>query len=162
MSPLTRGRTARRWIALAILVGTLAQAAAMTPFDEGSFVQIEQANKGKPMLVAIWSLDCPPCMKELELLGRLKEKYPGFNLVLISTDGIEATEEAEALLNAFGLPLGDSWIFASEQIERLRFSIDPQWYGELPRSYLYDKGERAGHSGLIDQALLQGWLESIN
>lgn len=113
------------------------------------------------MLVTIWSLDCPPCMKELDLLGRMKEKHPGFKLVLINSDGIEAAQEAEERLSSFGLPLNDSWIFASEQVERLRFSIDPQWYGELPRSYVYDKGERAGYSGLIDETWLQGWLESF-
>lgn len=113
------------------------------------------------MLVTIWSLDCPPCMKELDLLGRMKEKYPGFKLVLINSDGLGTAQEAEALLSSFGLALNDSWIFASDEVERLRYSIDPQWYGELPRSYIYDKGERTGHSGLIDEAWLHGWLESF-
>ncbi len=160
LSPLTRGCAARALLAVATIVATLAQAAVINSFDESSFAQIEQANAGKPMLVTIWSLDCPPCMKELDLLGRMKEKYPGFKLVLINSDGIEAAQEAEALLSSFGLPLNDSWIFASEQVERLRFSIDPQWYGELPRSYVYDKGVRQGYSGLIDEAWLQSWLQT--
>jgi thiol-disulfide isomerase/thioredoxin len=141
-------------------ISAAALSAFQRPFGRDSYAQIEQAYAGLPLMVAIWSLECPPCMKELEMLGELKLKYPGFNLVLINTDGLEAVVEAEALLSSFGLSSADAWIYASDQPEQLRFSIDPQWYGELPRSYVYHDGQRQGSSGLIDKMRLQEWLSS--
>lgn len=160
LSLLTRRIACGCWLVLAVLFGAATQAGDMKPFDRDSYVQVEQAYTGLPLLVAIWSLDCPPCMKELEMFGRLKREFPGFNLVLISTDGTEAAEEARILLSSFDLSSADAWIFASERVEQLRYSIDPQWYGELPRSYLYHEGERRGHSGLIDESRLRAWLVS--
>jgi len=43
--------------------------------------------------------------------------------------------------------------------DKLRFYIDPGWYGELPRSYFYDAAQqRSGHSGALTRAQLQDWL----
>lgn len=149
------------WLALSLLISATAYPAGMQRLENDSYAQIEHAYAGLPFIVTLWSLDCPPCMKELAILSRVHRKYPQFRIVLINTDGIEASEEAEALLAPFELNSANSWIFASEQIEKLRFSIDPQWYGELPRSYLYQNNERWGHSGLIDQTRLWDWLDSV-
>lgn len=133
----------------------------MQSFDNDSYARIEQSYTGLPFLVALWSLDCPPCMRELEMLGRVHQEHPDFKLVLINTDGVEARDDAKSLLASFRLNSADSWIFASEQTEKLRFSIDPQWYGELPRSYLFQNGIRQGHSGPIDETRLRDWLDSM-
>ncbi|MGE4630656.1 MAG: hypothetical protein AAEC86_09460 [Pseudohongiellaceae bacterium] len=50
-------------------------------------------------------------------------------------------------------------MFADNFAERLRFSIDPNWYGELPRSYFFDaKHNMSSHSGIMTKALLPGWF----
>jgi iron complex outermembrane receptor protein len=41
-------------------------------------------------------------------------------------------------------------------IERLRFSIDPTWHGELPRSYFYAADDSfKAHSGILTEEKLQ-------
>ncbi len=149
-------------VVLTVVFAIAAHSAVLKPFSQQSYAQIEHAYAGLPALVVIWSLDCPPCMEELDLLGKLKQEYPEFNLILINTDGMDAQKEVGVLLASFNLSFVDSWIFASEQVERLRFSIDPQWYGELPRSYLYNGVMRLSHSGLIDEVWLRGWLETMD
>ena len=50
-------------------------------------------------------------------------------------------------------------MFADSFAERLRFSIDPNWYGELPRSYFFDEShEFKAHSGIVSEALLAEWF----
>lgn len=149
------------WLTLLVLLSAPTYPAAMQALGYGSYAQIELSYAGLPFIVALWSLDCPPCMKELEMLSHVHRKYPEFAIVLINTDGVDANNEAESLLTSFNLNSTDAWIFGSQQAEKLRFSIDPQWYGELPRSYLYQNDERRGHSGLIDQARLLEWLDSV-
>lgn len=137
-------------------------AAEPKPFYSESLRQIEQSYKGQPFLLSVWSRECTPCMKELEALGELKSEYPDFNLVLVSTDSgsIDALKEADAFLSEFGLSdTADSWVYASDRPEKLRYSIDKNWYGEMPRSYFYDEqGRRQAASGLLSESLLRAWI----
>ena len=68
--------------------------------------------------------------------------------------------EIRAALQRFGLAHIDTWVFADDVPERLRYAIDPAWRGELPRSYLFDAAHRrVAHSGLINEAQLRDWLK---
>ena len=138
-----------------LLASGTAMAENILPFDATTFERIKAGYAGKPFLVSLWSIDCPPCLVELDLLGKLVAENPAFPLVLISTDSLDKLEEARFLLEDYGLQDVRSWIFADAFIERLRFTIDPGWYGELPRSYFYSAThEFEAHSGTLDAALL--------
>jgi len=130
------------------------------PFYHNSLRKIESSYLGQPFLLSVWSRECAPCIKELATLARLKAEYPALNLVLISTDPIENTSETNSLLTELGHPnTVNSWAYADEQAEKLRYSIDKNWYGEMPRSYFYDsKGKRKATSGLLSEALLRNWI----
>ena len=53
----------------------------------------------------------------------------------------------------------ETWMFADEFAERVRYAVDRTWRGELPRTYLFDAAHRAeARSGKLDQRWLQGWL----
>ena len=44
--------------------------------------------------------------------------------------------------------------------ERIRYGVDPEWYGELPRTYFYNnEGNREAHSGILTKKLLSQWLQ---
>ncbi len=65
------------------------------------------------------------------------------------------------MLHSFGLDAADNWIFADPMPERLRYRVDPNWFGELPRAYLYtDDHQRTAHSGILSEADLQQWLQN--
>lgn len=129
-------------------------------FTADSFAQIKAERAGQPFVLALWSVDCPPCMVELELLGRMREQQPDLPLVLISTDDIALQPDAEDFLRDYGLEDMTSWMFADDYGAPLRFSIDPQWFGELPRSYYFDADHQfEAHSGIMTEAQLRSWLE---
>lgn len=120
------------------------------PFGTTTFNEIKEGMAGEPFVVSLWSVDCLPCRMELDMLGKLKSENPDFPLVLISTDPIDDREEALYILEEYGLENIESWMFADAFIERLRFSIDPGWYGELPRSYFYNEAHGSvAHSGIL-------------
>ena len=116
--------------------------------NRGSYKNIVAAHTGKPFIVALWSVSCTHCGADLEIFNRLAMKYPEFNLVLISTDTpdelpvIDSTLKRYQLLQPEQKHAGrvEAWVFADSYTERLRFEIDSQWYGELPRTYFYDTG----------------------
>lgn len=141
------------------------------PLLRGSYQKIIAAHAGKPFVVALWSVSCTHCAADLEIFERLARKYGQFNLVLISTDSPEQEAVISRSLNQYHLAQQDpkqkragkveSWVFADSYSERLRYEIDPQWYGELPRTYFYDaQGRATGLSGVLDAEKTEQWVRA--
>ena len=131
-------------------------------FGTQSFAQIKSDYEGKPFVLSLWSIDCAPCRVELKMLGELKSEDADFPLVVISTDSIENREEAADILDSYGLQDIKTWMFADSFVERLRYSVDPLWHGELPRSYFF-KADRSfqAHSGVLTRDQLSKFFPSI-
>ncbi|OYY43447.1 MAG: hypothetical protein B7Y56_11305 [Gallionellales bacterium 35-53-114] len=150
-------------------ISTSGAAQQTRPLQRGSYQKIIAAHAGQPFIVALWSISCTHCGADLEIFERLANKYPAFKLVLISTDAPEQEAAIVATLNKYHLGqthqkrVGEieSWVFADSYTERLRFEIDPQWYGELPRTYFIDaKGRATGISGVLDEAKTEEWVRA--
>jgi len=140
-----------------------AHADNLRPFDGQSFAQIKEEFSGKPFVLSLWSIDCAPCRVELKLLGEIKQNDPDFSLVIISTDLLEDREEALDILDSYGLAEFESWMFADAFVEKLRFSIDPLWHGELPRSYFFAQDHSfEAHSGVLNREQLQEYFPHIS
>lgn len=135
-------------------------AAPPKPFVSGSMGEIVSAHAGKPFILGLWSLSCTHCRADLEILGRLAQKYPSLPLVLVATDSVEESAAVGAVLDKYGLGGTASWVFADAFTERLYFEIDRKWRGELPRTYFYDAGHRArAVSGKLDEAETATWVK---
>ncbi len=137
------------------------------PLLRGSFQKIIAAHAGKPFIVALWSVSCTHCGADLEIFEQLAGKYSDFNLVLISTDSPEQDKIISATLKKYHLgkmkrpARVESWVFADTFTERLRFEIDAQWYGELPRTYFFDaNGKQSGVSGVLDAKETAEWVKT--
>ncbi len=95
-------------------------------------------------------------------MAEFAEAHPGIKVILVSVDGLESVDEVESILASNELQQLESWIFADTYIEKLRFSIDPNWRGELPRSYLYIPGEKRQRiRGRIDFSRLSEYLAQL-
>ena len=131
-------------------------------FTTGSYQAILQQYQDKPFVLVLWSLDCPPCHKELEMLAAFRKQQPYFNLLLVSIDGIEAEAEVLDRLSQLGLLSVENWIFTASVSPQLLNQIDPSWYGVVPRSYLFDSGHRRQTiTGLLSIETLQAWLKNL-
>jgi thiol-disulfide isomerase/thioredoxin len=150
-------------LALILSTGQLAHADSFEAFGVDTFAEIKAAHSGQAFLLSLWSIDCAPCRIELEMLGELKKKDPSFPLVLISADSLEQRETAHYILEEYFLDGLTSWMFADNFSERLRYSIDPNWYGELPRSYLFDSAHvSTAHSGVLTEEQLAAFLSAMS
>ncbi|MDH5517039.1 MAG: redoxin domain-containing protein [Gammaproteobacteria bacterium] len=130
---------------------------AIKLFHADHFQQILAQYSKQAFVLVLWSLDCPPCYKELALLGRERKQH-SYNLVLISTDGAESIDEVAAVLKNNGLQGADNWLFSELGSAPLRYQIDPLWYGELPRSYLYTSDhQRTAISGVLTSTQLSSY-----
>ncbi|MFT4928354.1 MAG: thiol-disulfide isomerase/thioredoxin [Phenylobacterium sp.] len=130
------------------------------PFSPGHLDTLTQQYEGKRWLILLWSLDCPPCFKELAAIGQLHQQNPSLPVVLINTDGDDMLDEQRInVVNKYQLTTLNNFHFADGKAAQGRYLIDPSWYGELPRSYFYQvDGQRVAKSGLVKAAVLRRWL----
>lgn len=137
--------------ALVMVAALLTTAQATANSRQLTLGSIDSAMSPAPRLVVMWSLDCPACFEELDLISQMLEQHPDMAISLISTDDDDQRmAEVAEVYQQPGLKNTSRWVYAPNQGQRLRYSIDPNWQGELPRSYYVDKnGKRHGHSGLL-------------
>jgi thiol-disulfide isomerase/thioredoxin len=152
-------RLARLCTALALLAGLSATATELRPFDAGSLDAIRAAHAGKPFVLAFWSVYCEPCRDEMPDWGSLQAKYPRVPILLVATDPPGDRAAVEQMLSRHPLGQVETWTFADDFAERVRFAIDRRWRGELPRSYFFDARHRAvARSGRLDKPWTRRWL----
>lgn len=158
---LPRTRLALRGLAVLALLAAAGAAAAggLRPFDAGSFTAIRAAQAGKPFVLAFWSASCAPCREELAHWGAWRRAHPGVGFVLVATDPAPDHPQAEALLAGHDMKGIETWGFADDYAEPLRWSVDKAWRGELPRAYFFDAAHRAeARSGRLDETWVRAWL----
>lgn len=136
---------------------------SIKPFDQDSLDRILAARRGQPFLLVLWSIDCLPCRAELALLEESLGDHPDMDVVLVNADNYALRDKAHTVLSQYRLTPAEFWMFSDRQAQRLRYRIDHQWFGELPRSYFYDAGHaRVGISGPISRAMIERWLLKRN
>ncbi len=144
-----------------LLVSLNIVAKPLQAFNSEILLKQQQENKGKRWLILLWSVDCPPCYKELALISHLREQHELQPIVIINTDdNDEVHAERSKVITQFKLDDLVNLYFIDGQGAYNRYSIDASWHGELPRSYLIDEqGKAKGRSGLLDKETLLAWLK---
>ena len=122
--------------------------------------KIKTRLKGKRHLIVLWSLDCPPCFKELAMIGVLAKAHSDLPITLLNVDqDIEPQTVLREINSKYGLTSIPHYFIAEDQYEQIKYELDPTWYGELPRSYFVKKeGIWIGKSGLLSKKQLKSWL----
>lgn len=121
-------------------------------FESASATQLTASQKGKPFVLLVWSLDCVYCKRNFDAIGKLRARYPDLRVVTLAMDDPEALPQVQQILKRVNL-MRNAWVFGSEPQERLRYAVDPDWMGEMPRTYFYRAdGQRQGVSGVISDA----------
>ena len=140
-------------------VDIVVAAESIRPFTSGSLKQVLASRPNKPFILVLWSLDCQYCPTELKMLSELEKSHPGLDVVLIATDTVDDMPQLADRAGNYGTAKFEQWVFAEDMPERLRQEIDGRWYGEVPRTYFYDrKHQRTVKMGLINKSLVEEWL----
>jgi len=126
--------------------------AAPSAFVSGSYQQILVSNANQPFMLVIWSVNCSSCLKDMALFSSIHKSRPELKMVMLAADDLSAAEQVQQILEKNQLSDIENWVYAEENTQKLQFEIDPKWYGELPRTYFFDKAhQRAGVSGVLSK-----------
>ncbi|MBA6232650.1 MULTISPECIES: TlpA family protein disulfide reductase [unclassified Colwellia] len=135
---------------------------SLQPISDEALKDLKQRKLGKRWLLVLWSLDCPACFKELKLIQAIQEteKSTALNIVFINTDDNRDIQfERKQILAFYNMQPYENFYFVDGQADKNRYQIDPNWYGELPRSYFVNKaGKFQGKSGLLGEESIKTWL----
>ena len=151
------------WVLLAAspVTTSTASAADLQPFGRGSYAALRTEAAGAPLIVHFWALSCAPCLAELPGWARLARANPGLRLVLVNTDPPEAEVQVKRLLDRSGVGRLRNLAFTDRFAARLRYEVDPQWQGELPRTDLVAvDGSSRGVLGVLAQTEVQAWIKA--
>ncbi len=126
--------------------------AESTAFTSGSYQQLLASNPNQPFMLIIWSVNCPSCLKDMALLSSIHKSRPELKMIMLAADDLSATEQIQQILEKNQLSELENWVYAEDNTQKLQFEIDPKWYGELPRTYFFDKThQRTGVSGVLSK-----------
>ncbi|QEL65476.1 hypothetical protein OTERR_20000 [Oryzomicrobium terrae] len=154
------GITLRRfWLATLLTLTALpALAGTLTPLQAGDYARLKATRSGKPFVVTLWGVDCPYCKGNLAMLAAAAKSNRKLDLVVIATDTLAEADAIAPLLRQAGLAERRTWVFGDAAPERLRFEIDRQWRGEMPRTYLFDADHQVtAVSGALSEDELRQW-----
>ena len=150
------------WVLLAGFNLSANGQSALKPFISGSYQQLLASNANNPFMLVVWSVDCSPCLKEMALLSDIHKNNPNMKMIMLAADDLSSSEQIEQKLKQHQLDGIDNWVFADENSRKLRFEIDPKWYGELPRTYFFDDAhQRTGVSGVMSKEDYQAMFAKI-
>lgn len=137
---------------IAVLSSPASASGMLQAFESNSLQQIMQQQKGKPFMLFIWSLDCTYCQITLDVLAQAQREDKGLTIVTLSTDSVtdaQAVSQMEKRLTGLNMP-HNAWAFGSASPDKLKYAIDPKWFGEKPRTYWFNaRGERIAYSGTL-------------
>jgi thiol-disulfide isomerase/thioredoxin len=149
-------RNVRHWSLAAALGLLLPLTAAAAPkaapmpdppaIDGPGLKSAIQQNRGKVVLVNLWATWCQPCVEEFPSLVKLYNTYKGRGLVVLAMSMDELkTQEKVAPFLARQKAKFPAYIRKPGEVEAFIDSIDKDWTGAIPVTYLYDRdGKQVG------------------
>lgn len=127
-----------------------AATAPLKPYQSGDWSSLIKTRNGAPMAIHFWGVTCPACVKEMPQWGAFVKRNPNAKIIFIQVDDV-SPEMMQKMLKKAGLEKANNYYIASSFDERLRYEIDPQWYGETPTTIFIDKNGKASRiTGLIN------------
>jgi hypothetical protein len=132
------------------------------PFTSSSYQNILADNANQPLMLVVWSVNCSSCLKDMALLNDIHKSRPSLKIIMLAADELAATEQIQQILEKNQLSDIENWVYADDNTQKLQFGIDPKWYGELPRTYFFDKTHhREGVSGVLTKADYEAMFAKI-
>ncbi len=107
--------------------------------DKDKLSRILKDRKGKPLFLNLWATWCVPCREEFPAINKLAEEYKDVEFIGISVD---FPEEIESKIIPFLKSQNAkfiSYVNGFQGDEELINTLDKEWNGALPATFIYDK-----------------------
>ncbi len=180
--PLAKTQKSRLWLLLTVTLAVVALAglygrcllvrentsavdSRLEGVDESGLHEVLRKNRGGVVVLNFWATWCEPCREELPDLVRLYRTYQerGLHLVFLSMDELDQRDKVQQFLKANQVDFV-TYVRTEGDFESLVNSIDPNWIGAIPATFVYDRqGKRVktlvgGHKFEVFEKAIQPFL----
>ncbi|MDQ7818135.1 MAG: TlpA disulfide reductase family protein [Melioribacteraceae bacterium] len=107
--------------------------------DKEKLTKLIKERKGKPLFLNLWATWCVPCREEFPSINKLAEELKDVEFIGISVD---FPEEVDSKIIPFLKSQNAkfvSFVNGFEGDEELINTLDKNWNGALPATFIYDK-----------------------
>jgi thiol-disulfide isomerase/thioredoxin len=116
-----------------------AQQIKVEPIDKTKLQKIIKERKGKPLFLNLWATWCVPCREEFPAINKLSDEFKDVEFVGISVDFPEEVESKIIPFLTSQKAKFVSYVNAFEGDEELINTLDKNWNGALPATFIFDK-----------------------
>jgi thiol-disulfide isomerase/thioredoxin len=118
--------------------------------DVHGYQNLVQQYRGRPLLINFWATWCEPCRDEYPMLNELSKEYAPKGLRVV---GVNSDQDGDLILmRRFiarykpAFPNYRKKPGKPEEEAEFNHAVLPEWRGELPATFVYDKdGRLIGH-----------------
>jgi thiol-disulfide isomerase/thioredoxin len=116
----------------------------ITPIDASGLKKAIGSEKGHVVVVNFWATWCIPCVQEFPTLVTIQRRYGRDGLVVFAVSADVRRDVAGKVLPFLRRQHADfpQYLQHSKDPQDFIDAFDPSWYGDLPRTFIYD---RSGH-----------------
>lgn len=129
-----------------------------------SAVRVERINdaaiaklpsQNKTVVLNFWATWCQPCVEEIPLFIKLQKEHPEISVVGISMDELNQETKVQSFAKSHKMNYS-VYLRDGDDFEKMVNSIDPQWIGALPATFVFKNGKRVySKTGSITEKELQ-------
>ncbi len=114
--------------------------ADLKPVDQAGLNEILKKNQGQVIVLNFWATWCVPCREEFPHLVQLAGKYHdrGLRLLFFSMDEKDQTEQVKKFLQDQKVGF-ETYIRSGGDFEAMVNSVDPDWIGAIPATFVFDR-----------------------
>jgi thiol-disulfide isomerase/thioredoxin len=98
-------------------------------------------SQNKTVVLNFWATWCQPCVEEIPLFIKLQKEHPDISVVGISMDELNQQPAVQSFAQQHQMNYQVA-LREGDDFEKMVNSIDPQWIGALPATFIFKNGNR--------------------
>ena len=98
-------------------------------------------SQNKTVVLNFWATWCQPCVEEIPSFVKLQKEHPEISIVGISMDELDHEPQVQIFARKHGMNYRVN-LRDGDDFEKMVNSIDPQWIGALPATFVFKNGKR--------------------
>ena len=116
----------------------------VTPITAKALKSAIAAQKGHVVVVNFWATWCGPCVQEFPALVQLHQRYGKDGVVVMAVSADSPKDVAGKVLPFLRKQHAHfaQYLQHSKDPQEFIDAFDPNWYGDLPRTFVYDRSGR--------------------
>jgi thiol-disulfide isomerase/thioredoxin len=99
------------------------------------------AKDGDVVLLNFWATWCAPCVEEIPIFVKVQKRFKNVKVIGVSMDELDREPKINQFLKEHPVNYRIA-LWTGNDFEKMVNSIDPEWNGPIPATFIYKKGKR--------------------